>query len=162
MGPDTGSSESLLRGACLDTTNTLGDSISQKHGYSHSHELSTDSKDTAAKTNLFQRCFGFEQSNRRHDSQGSQIASEHSPLLRQISNSNPFSSPSILDDQVDVTWQQESKIIVKYSAPLIVTSLLQLSITATSVFVVGKLGAIELGAVSCRFFHHPCVRVSFC
>ncbi|POR38261.1 Putative transporter, partial [Tolypocladium paradoxum] len=46
------------------------------------------------------------------------------------------------------TWQQEAKIITATSAPLIVTFFLQYSITVVSILAVGRLGKIELGAVS--------------
>ena len=46
------------------------------------------------------------------------------------------------------TWKQETKVLIKYSMPLIVTFLLQNSLTLTSVFVVGHIGTRELGAVS--------------
>ncbi|KAI9854624.1 MAG: hypothetical protein M1830_006520, partial [Pleopsidium flavum] len=49
---------------------------------------------------------------------------------------------------IKTTWQREAKVIGKYSAPLVVTFLLQYSLTVASIFTVGHLGKIELGAVS--------------
>ncbi|KAL6453754.1 ERC1 Ethionine resistance-conferring protein 1 [Candida maltosa Xu316] len=46
------------------------------------------------------------------------------------------------------TTQQEIKVIFKYSLPLIITFLLQYSLTIASVFSVGKLGSVELAAIS--------------
>ena len=49
---------------------------------------------------------------------------------------------------IHTTWQREAKVLVSYSAPLILTFILQYSLTMASIFVVGHLGKIELGAVS--------------
>lgn len=42
----------------------------------------------------------------------------------------------------------EAKVLMRYSGPLIVTFLLQYSLTVASVFSVGRLGSVELAAVS--------------
>lgn len=42
----------------------------------------------------------------------------------------------------------ETKVLMRYSGPLIVTFLLQYSLTVASVFSVGRLGSVELAAVS--------------
>ncbi|KAL9026127.1 MAG: hypothetical protein Q9196_005162 [Gyalolechia fulgens] len=66
-------------------------------------------------------------------------------------------SPAILDKQwnqafaagkIHTTWQREAKVLSRYSAPLIVTFLLQYSLTVASIFTVGHLGKVPLGAVS--------------
>lgn len=49
---------------------------------------------------------------------------------------------------IHTTWQREAKVIGKYAAPLIVTFLLQYSLTVASIFSVGHIGKVELGAVS--------------
>lgn len=46
------------------------------------------------------------------------------------------------------TWQREAKTLAQYASPLIITFLLHYSVTVTSVFTVGRLGTLELGAVS--------------
>ncbi|PWI71315.1 hypothetical protein PCL_11409 [Purpureocillium lilacinum] len=46
------------------------------------------------------------------------------------------------------SWQHESKTIICYAAPLVITFLLQYSIDVSSIFVAGRLGKVELGAVS--------------
>lgn len=46
------------------------------------------------------------------------------------------------------SWQREARVIGQYSLPLIVTFLLQYSLTVASIFTVGHLGTVELGAVS--------------
>ncbi|CAI5758762.1 unnamed protein product [Candida verbasci] len=46
------------------------------------------------------------------------------------------------------TIKNETKILLKYSFPLIITFLLQYSLTVASVFSVGRLGSSELAAVS--------------
>lgn len=54
--------------------------------------------------------------------------------------------------KIKTTWQREAKTLVQYSSPLIVTFLLQYSLTVASIFTVGHIGKIELGAVSCKYF----------
>jgi MATE family multidrug resistance protein len=49
---------------------------------------------------------------------------------------------------IETTWQRELKTLARYAAPLILTFVLQTSLTLVSVFTVGHLGKIELGAVS--------------
>ncbi len=48
------------------------------------------------------------------------------------------------------TWQREAKTLLQYSGPLIITFLLHYSVTIGSVLTVGRIGMIELGAVSCK------------
>ncbi|KXX77941.1 Ethionine resistance-conferring protein 1 [Madurella mycetomatis] len=50
--------------------------------------------------------------------------------------------------QIRTTWQREAKTIAVYSRSLVVTFLLQYSLNVTSIFAVGRLGTLELGAVS--------------
>lgn len=50
--------------------------------------------------------------------------------------------------QIRTTWQREAKTLATYSRSLVVTFLLQYSINITSIFVVGRIGKIELGAIS--------------
>lgn len=49
---------------------------------------------------------------------------------------------------VKTTWQREAKVLGRYSRSLILTYFLQYSLTVCSVFAIGHLGTIELGAVS--------------
>jgi MATE family multidrug resistance protein len=49
--------------------------------------------------------------------------------------------------KIKTTWQRESKVLFKYSSPLVVTFILQYSLTVASIFTVGHLGKVELGAV---------------
>jgi MATE family multidrug resistance protein len=55
---------------------------------------------------------------------------------------------AVATGQIKTTWQREAKTITVYSRSLIVTFLLQYSLNVTSIFAVGKLGTLELGAVS--------------
>ncbi|KAK3323510.1 mate-domain-containing protein [Cercophora scortea] len=50
--------------------------------------------------------------------------------------------------QIKTTWQREAKTIAVYSRSLIITFLLQYSLNVASIFAVGRLGTLELGAVS--------------
>lgn len=49
---------------------------------------------------------------------------------------------------IQTTWQREAKVLARYSAPLMVTFVLQYSLTVASIFTVGHIGTAELGAVS--------------
>lgn len=55
---------------------------------------------------------------------------------------------AILLGSIKTSWQRETKTLTQYAAPLVVTYLLQNSLTLTSVFTVGRIGKNELGAVS--------------
>jgi MATE family multidrug resistance protein len=60
----------------------------------------------------------------------------------------PGKTVTFSDISTNSTWQEETKIGVAYAAPLIVTFVLQYSIDVSSVIVAGRLGKVELGAVS--------------
>jgi MATE family multidrug resistance protein len=49
---------------------------------------------------------------------------------------------------IHTTWQREARVIGKNTVPLVVTFLLQYSLTVASIFTLGHLGKKELGAVS--------------
>lgn len=49
---------------------------------------------------------------------------------------------------IQTTWQRESKVIATYSGPLMVTFVLQYSLTVASIFTVGHISSVALGAVS--------------
>jgi MATE family multidrug resistance protein len=55
---------------------------------------------------------------------------------------------AVISGKIQTTWQREAKTLVRYSRSLIVTFLLQYSLTVASIFTVGHLGTAELGAVS--------------
>lgn len=55
---------------------------------------------------------------------------------------------AVMAGKIQTTWQRESKVLVRYASPLVVTCLLQYSLNAASIFSVGYLGKVELGAVS--------------
>ncbi|PNS18849.1 hypothetical protein CAC42_5388 [Sphaceloma murrayae] len=50
--------------------------------------------------------------------------------------------------EIHTTWQREAKVLGRYSRPLILTFVLQYSLTVVSIFTVGHIGKIELGAAS--------------
>lgn len=56
--------------------------------------------------------------------------------------------------QIKTTWQREAKTIAVYSRSLVVTFLLQYSINVASIFSVGHIGKIELGAISRKYTLH--------
>ncbi|KAE8348604.1 mate-domain-containing protein [Aspergillus coremiiformis] len=49
---------------------------------------------------------------------------------------------------IHTTWKREARVVGKNAAPLVVTFLLQYSLTVASIFTLGHLGKKELGAVS--------------
>ncbi|KAI0594046.1 mate-domain-containing protein [Biscogniauxia sp. FL1348] len=55
---------------------------------------------------------------------------------------------AVASGAIETTWRRETKTIAVYSRSLIVTFLLQYSINIASIFTVGRIGKIELGAVS--------------
>lgn len=55
---------------------------------------------------------------------------------------------AVMSGQIQTTWQRETKVLFRYSAPLILTFFLQYSLTIASIFTVGHLGTVELAAVS--------------
>ena len=55
---------------------------------------------------------------------------------------------AVLEGKIQTTWQREAKVLARYSAPLVLTFLLQYSLTLASIFTVGHIGKVELGAVS--------------
>lgn len=55
---------------------------------------------------------------------------------------------AVANGQITTTWQREAKVLTKTSAPLILTFLLQYSLPVASIFAVGHIGKMELGAVS--------------
>ncbi|ODA76326.1 hypothetical protein RJ55_08171 [Drechmeria coniospora] len=89
---------------------------------------------------------------------------ERSPLLDGANGANGLNghasdSPStddveqqweeaVASGRLRTTWQRETKTLLSYSAPLIATFVLQYSINVTSIFAVGRIGKVELGAVS--------------
>jgi MATE family multidrug resistance protein len=92
----------------------------------------------------------------------SRVVSETSPLLAQISRNGevPPAADGLLNEQweaavasgkLKTTWQREAKTIAIYSRSLIITFLLQYSINVASIFAVGRIGTIELGAISRKF-----------
>ncbi|KAF4979872.1 hypothetical protein FZEAL_4006 [Fusarium zealandicum] len=83
-----------------------------------------------------------------------QSPNERAPLLGSQTDSlgtehlNETWEHAVAEHRIRTTWQREAKTIMEYSAPLIVTFLLQYSINVTSIFAVGRIGKMELGAVS--------------
>lgn len=90
------------------------------------------------------------------------LASETTALL-QGSDGDPsqpyggFDTPKTINQKwneavaagkINTSWQRETKVLAKSSGPLVLTFLLQYSLPVASIFTVGHIGKIELGAVS--------------
>ncbi|EQL00326.1 Multi antimicrobial extrusion protein [Ophiocordyceps sinensis CO18] len=100
----------------------------------------------------------------RDDDEGPVVSrqpTERAPLLSDAANGIHADSASGSGDDLEeqweeavasgrlrTTWQRETKTVVAYSAPLIATFFLQYSINVASIFAVGRIGKVELGAVS--------------
>ena len=83
--------------------------------------------------------------------------SETTALLPDSDDGSPSDDPTAIDKtfedavisgNIKTTWQRETKTLAAYSGPLMLTFILQTSLTLTSVFTVGHIGKNELGAVS--------------
>lgn len=95
-----------------------------------------------------------------HDEEVPRIAiqpTESSPLLPDGGANRATLPHDRLDEQwdaavasgmIETTWQREAQTIATYSRSLILTFLLQYSVNIASIFAVGRIGKIELGAVS--------------
>lgn len=86
-----------------------------------------------------------------------QNVTETSPLLaRNLSTSSQDSDDrideiwdqAVMAGKIQTSWVRESVVLASYTAPLILTFLLEYSLTVASIFAVGHIGKIELGAVS--------------
>ncbi|KAM3065795.1 hypothetical protein ACMFMF_010723 [Clarireedia jacksonii] len=75
------------------------------------------------------------------DGQQESTRSRHERLNRQWEE-------AVAAGKIKTTWQREAKTLARYSSPLVVTFVLQYSLTVASIFTVGHLGKVELGAVS--------------
>ncbi|KAF9885878.1 hypothetical protein FE257_012258 [Aspergillus nanangensis] len=86
-------------------------------------------------------------------------AMETTSLLRHEGENNEYSAEdaaeidrkweeAVTAGLIHTTWRREAQVISKNAAPLVITFLLQYSLTVASIFTVGHLGKKELGAVS--------------
>lgn len=55
---------------------------------------------------------------------------------------------AVASGRITTTWQREAKTLGQYSSPLVITFVLQYSLTVASIFTIGHIGKVELGAVS--------------
>jgi MATE family multidrug resistance protein len=63
-------------------------------------------------------------------------------------NLNKKWEEAVIAGKIQTSWQREAKVLAKYSRSLILTFILQYSLTMASIFTVGHIGKVELGAVS--------------
>ncbi|EWG51822.1 hypothetical protein FVEG_10698 [Fusarium verticillioides 7600] len=120
---------------------------------------------TGWKTTKLGRLYRHLFSTRVHDHDKPLFASEDSgettPLLRdrvvRFDGIPPTPGPdevhkrweeALASHKIDTTWQRETKTLIQYALPLIVTFLLHYSVTVASVLTVGRLGMEELAAVN--------------
>ncbi|KAM0082192.1 hypothetical protein ACKRZS_005690 [Fusarium odoratissimum] len=120
---------------------------------------------TGWKTTKLGRLYRHMFSTRVHDHDKPLFASEDSgettPLLRErvvrFDGIPPTPGPdevhkrweeALASHKIETTWQRETKTLIQYALPLIVTFLLHYSVTVASVLTVGRLGMEELAAVN--------------
>lgn len=108
------------------------------------------------------------------DLENGESASETTALLGGRDPSAPYggeASPeninkrweeAVRDKQIQTTWQREAKVLAKYSRSLILTFILQYSLTMASIFTVGHIGKVELGAVSLASSKSPIRSLETC
>jgi MATE family multidrug resistance protein len=105
-------------------------------------------------TRLYRRIFGTKVAEEGRDGGPTVVVqpSETSPPLGDTPASEEDLEEqweqAVASGRIKTTWQRETKTLVNYSGPLIVTFFLQYSINVASIFAVGRIGKIELGAVS--------------
>jgi len=87
---------------------------------------------------------------------------EYSPLLPPAARSSDGSDghwdDAVLKGRIDTTWKRETKLLTRSAAPLVLTFVLQYSLTVASIFTVGHIGKVELGAVSLAHSMSPIPR----
>ncbi|OJJ37737.1 hypothetical protein ASPWEDRAFT_50826 [Aspergillus wentii DTO 134E9] len=105
--------------------------------FSRSREASTH--ETASQNGHFGESIGR---------QSAELPTETTSLLDTARDGHGHGHEAVVAGLIHTTWQREAKVISKYAAPLIVTFVLQYSLTVASVFTLGHMGKKELGAVS--------------
>ena len=87
---------------------------------------------------------------------------EYSPLLPPVARiadgSDGQWDDAVLKGRIDTTWKRETKLLTRSAAPLVLTFVLQYSLTVASIFTVGHIGKVELGAVSLAHSMSPIPR----
>jgi multidrug resistance protein, MATE family len=116
---------------------------------------------------LYQRIFSTKKRRVSHDAEREEptFTAEPSETSALLPNGEPESArdrherrnrqweAAVAAGKIHTTWQREAKVLVKYASPLVVTFILQYSLTVASIFTVGHLGKIELGAVRYDICH---------
>lgn len=112
-------------------------------------------------TRAYRRLFGTQDG---EPTGGGSHPTETSPLLQGQLREASVHDAAQMDEQwnaavasgsLQTTWQREAKTIAGYSQSLIVTFVLQYSINVASIFYIGHIGTMELGAISCKSLPHP-------
>ena len=110
---------------------------------------------------LYQRIFSTKRRKVSHDAErlAPTFTAEPSETSVLLPNGEPESArdgherrnrqweAAVAAGKIKTTWQREAKVLFKYASPLVITFILQYSLTVASIFTVGHLGKIELGAV---------------
>lgn len=106
-------------------------------------------------TKLWKRVFGTRR--QKKDGEAADVISETRALLAnggletargRLERENRIWEEAVASGLIKTTWQREAKTLGQYASPMVVTFVLQYSLTVASIFTVGHIGKIELGAVS--------------
>lgn len=169
--PERGGAEAILnpieRLQSLDAERSLlrdNHILPPKHGGEHVYR---QGRKSGFFSGLYRRLFSTKIRNSGASPDGEQTPaihvtrpSETSPLLDPIpavaaigANRSPEDlneqwESAVASGKIKTTWQREAQTIAVYSRSLIVTFLLQYSVNIASIFAVGRIGKLELGAVT--------------
>lgn len=149
--------EGLTRGereqAIEEERQLLSDNHVIGYGYNGGRGVSLPQKITGFLSRRLTNAPSTEPTSRRE----SVHASEDTSLLRPDDTATQQPDPEEIDRKweeavaagwIKTTWKREALVISRYATPLVLTFLLQYSLTVASIFTVGHLGKRELGAVS--------------
>lgn len=101
-------------------------------------------------TNTGSKKIGYDHLNNHEPSETTALLTEGDVHASQNAYSDRSSAKYLDGDEgeIETTWRKELTILIKYSLPLMLTCVLQYSLSGASVIAVGHLGKTELGAVS--------------
>ncbi|KAH7114610.1 putative MATE efflux family protein subfamily [Dactylonectria macrodidyma] len=128
-------------------------STASRTAYTPPLDRRDEKKDQSLATRIYRFFFRTGPATRNADDTAHE-PTETSPLLGSGDGRPHISGDAIeaqrgeIIDEIDVTWQHEVKTLTGYAAPLVVTFLLQYLIDISSIIAVGRIGKVELGAVS--------------
>lgn len=136
----------------LSNSDFLQDDVVDEHeilSYVQQRRASIVSAGTNHIPNHFHTLTSHKSRSSLHDNHLHHLNSNSSFLQNDLDISEILSiNSNNLIKEPETNFKTEIQVLLKYSIPLIITFLLQYSLTVASVFSVGRLGSVELAAVS--------------